>query len=256
MPELPEAETIVRSLRPRLAGRRVLSVRFLSARVSRDRPERIAGQTVRDVRRHGKRVWLAFDTGGLLVKLGMTGRLLADHPPGPYTRARIELDGMTLNFDDIRQFGSLQLLDAEPAGMGPDPLEISAEEFAARLRGRDTQLKRLLLDQTFVRGIGNIYADEALFRAGIHPLARTRRLGKDRALRLHRVLIELLELAIRHRGSSISDYVDAAGERGGFQSLHQVYGREGEPCPACGAPIRRIVAAQRGTHFCARCQRR
>lgn len=237
-------------------GHRIESASFVTARVSKDRPEDLTGKTVRDVRRHGKRVLLVFDEGGLLVKLGMTGSLLVDHPKGPHTRARLEFDGVTLNFDDIRQFGSLQILTAEPAGLGPDPFEIDAGEFAARLRARDTQVKRLLLDQSFLRGVGNIYADEALFRAGIHPLARTRRLHTERARHLHTAIVEVLTLAIEHRGSSVSDYVDAAGKSGSFQTLHRVYRKQGQPCAICQTPIRRIVAAQRGTHFCPRCQRR
>ncbi|HBY61744.1 MAG TPA: hypothetical protein DEH78_18125, partial [Solibacterales bacterium] len=128
-------------------------------------------------------------------------------------------------------------------------------EFAAALRARRSIVKTLLLDQTFLRGLGNIYTDEALFRARIHPRTNTRRLSAARAGALYRAVREVLELAIAHRGSSISDYVDAAGERGGFQLLHLVYGREGQPCKECGATVRRVVVAQRGTHYCPVCQR-
>lgn len=256
MPELPEAETIVRSLRTPLTGRRIASAEFLSRRVSRDSPERLVGRTVADVRRYGKQIVVALDGLNVLVKLGMTGSLLWNSEPGPYTRAVIESDGGRLCFDDIRQFGSLSLLDGEPDTLGPDPLETGPEEFVARLRSRDRAVKPLLLDQSFLRGIGNIYADEALFRAGLHPEARARRLTNERALELREAIVRLLTEAIEHRGSSISDYVDAAGEKGGFQKLHRVYGREGEPCVVCGSPVRRIVLAQRGTHFCPACQRK
>jgi formamidopyrimidine-DNA glycosylase len=255
MPELPEAETIVRSLRPHIDGARILRAEFRSARVSKDEPERLAGRRVERTDRYGKRVLLRLDQGCLLVKLGMTGSLLWNSRPGPYTRAVIEFEHGRVCFDDMRQFGAMVLLDSPPDGLGPDPLEVRAEEFVARLRARDTQVKRLLLDQSFLRGVGNIYADEALHRAGIRPTARTRRLSARRASVLRDELAALLRLAIEHRGSSVSDYVDAAGDKGGFQDLHRVYGREGEPCRACGTPIRRIVLAQRSAHFCPRCQR-
>lgn len=256
MPELPEAETIVRTLRPHLEGRAISAAEFRTRRVSKQSAADLFGRTIVAVQRYGKQPLLALDRGWVRVKLGMTGALLVGRDPGPYTRAVIQAGSTTLLFDDIRQFGSIELLESPPDDLGPDPLEIADAEFAQRLRERDTEIKRALLDQSFVRGLGNIYADEALFRAGIHPKARTRRLPLARALRLHAETAELLALAIEHRGSSISDYVDAAGERGGFQRLHRVYGKEGEPCPQCGTPIRRIVAAQRGTHFCPSCQRR
>lgn len=257
MPELPEAETIVRSLRPKLEGRRIEYADFRSRRVSPHSARLLIGRGIESVRRHGKHILLVFEHGCARIKLGMTGSLLINQAPGPYTRAVVGFDdGTHLCFDDIRQFGSIELLDGEPTGLGPDPFELSSEEFAKRLKKRKTEAKRLLLDQGFVRGVGNIYADEALFRAGIHPKARTQRLTLDRAGILHAELLAVLSLAIENRGSSVSDYVDASGQQGGFQHLHRVYRRQGQPCPFCGTPIRRIVVAQRGTHFCPRCQRR
>lgn len=258
MPELPEAETIVRGLRPHLEARRILRVELYARRACPDAPEALAGRRVTAVRRHGKQVVLSLDSGAsILVKLGMTGALLWNGEPGPYTRARLEIEGGgALLFDDIRQFGSLRLVRAVEGTLGPDPFEITAEDFAARLRSRNTQVKRALLDQSLLRGLGNIYSDEALFRAGIDPRARTRRLSRERARRLHAEMIGLLDEAIQLRGSSISDYVDAQGRRGAFQARHQVYGKAGEPCPRCGTRIERIVVAQRGAHYCRRCQRR
>ncbi|MBM3740691.1 MAG: bifunctional DNA-formamidopyrimidine glycosylase/DNA-(apurinic or apyrimidinic site) lyase [Acidobacteria bacterium] len=256
MPELPEAETIVRSLRGHLEGARITRVEFRSARVSKSDPARLAGTTVAGVNRYGKQILWELDRGWVLVKLGMTGALLWNSEPGPYTRALVELTNGHVCFDDIRQFGSLSVMATPPNTLGPDPLEITSAAFAQRLRQRDTEVKKLLLDQKFVRGIGNIYADEALFRAGIHPKARTRQISAARARGLHLAAAELLRTAIEHRGSSISDYVDAGGERGSFQSLHLVYGKEGESCRTCGSAIRRIVVGQRGTHFCPRCQKR
>ena len=236
-----------------MEGRRLERLQFL-ARRARGGKAPPSGCVVRRVRRHGKQVLVELDRGVLLVKLGMTGSLLVDHPRGPYTRAVLRLDGLTVNFDDVRQFGSIAWL-AQPPEKGPDPLEIPFEEFAARLRGRNSQIKRLLLDQSFLRGIGNIYADEALFRAGVHPLKVSRRIGPARVRRLWDSIRAVLSQAIERRGSSVSDYVDADGEEGDFQRFHQVYQRTGEPCLVCGARIRRILVAQRGTHFCPKCQR-
>ncbi len=255
LPELPEAETIARSLREAVRGRKIVSAVFLAKRVSPHDPGRLPGRTIRNVARHGKQLLLELDLGFLHVKLGMTGALLVNGVRGAHTRAVFELDdGSHLLFDDIRQFGSLRLVDAPPGSLGPDPLEMSAAEFAARLRTRRGKLKPLLLNQGFMRGLGNIYVDEALHRAGLHPLAIAERLKAGRAEALHGAIVELLHEAIAHRGSSISDYVDAAGERGSFQKLHRVYGRQGEPCRQCGEAIRRIVVAQRGTHYCPVCQ--
>lgn len=258
MPELPEAETIVRSLRPYLEGRCITVAEFLSKRVSTDVAETLAGERIIAVKRHGKQILFEFESGLMaLVKLGMTGALLVNAEPGKHTRAVFTLEGSgNLLFDDIRQFGSIKLLNAAPARLGPDPLEVSADEFAARLRSRNTQVKRALLDQTFVRGIGNIYADEALFRAGIDPRARTRRLKVERARRLHEAVVEVLTEAIAHRGSSVSDYVDATGSQGEFQARHRVYRKTGQACVQCGTPVRRTVLAQRGTHYCPACQHR
>jgi formamidopyrimidine-DNA glycosylase len=211
---------------------------------------------VHAVRRYGKFILFELDRGFLATHLGMTGKLLVSGTKGNYTRAVLTLDGATVLFDDTRQFGSMRWLAEEPARLGPDALAIPAEDFLERLRHRKTKLKPLLLDQTFLRGLGNIYTDEALFRAGIHPLAIAGRLGGKRALRLHVAIVEVLSEAVAKGGSSISDYVDADGNQGWFQLEHRVYQRTGEPCPECGALIRRILVGQRGTHFCPRCQRR
>jgi len=256
VPELPEAETIVRSLRPHLRGRVILKASFLSRRVASDSPDFLNGRRIADLRRFGKNILFEMDKGFLLVDLRMTGRLLLNARPGPYTRAVLELDRGTLLFDDIRQFGSLRHIDAEPGNIGPDPLEITPEAFRAALHARRTRIKTLLLDQTFLRGIGNIYADEILFRARIHPLSITARLSAPRTAKLHAAVLETLEEAISYRGSSVSDYVDGDGEKGSFQLRHQVYRKQGRPCTRCGSTIRRIVLSQRGTHFCPRCQRR
>lgn len=256
MPELPEAETIARTLAPQVEGRLILEARFLARRALRGSPPALEGRRVHRVRRHGKGVVFDLDGGVLLIKLGMTGGLLLNREPGPHTRAWFRIGESSLCFDDIRQFGSIAFLDRPPCRLGPDPLEIDAGEFITRLRSKRAQLKRLLLDQSFLRGLGNIYTDEALFRAGIHPLTRSERLSRRRAERLHEAIVAVLNEAIAAGGSSVSNYVDAFGGRGRFQEHHRVYGRDGEPCPACGSSILYTVVAQRGTRYCPRCQRR
>lgn len=262
MPELPEVETVVRSVAPHITGRTIERAEFYSRLVTKGglkkTAQRLAGRVIQRVRRRGKQIFIDLDAGVLYVHLGMTGKLLWNGTPGKYTRAVLELDIGTLLYDDVRQFGRVEFFESLPETLervGPDALGIAFEEFHARLMKRGGQIKALLLNQSFVAGIGNIYADEMLFAAGIHPRAQARRFSKKRAEKLHRNLIAVLEAAIHHRGSSISDYVDGAGERGSFQNLHAVYGRAGKPCPRCGGLIRRTVIAQRGTHYCARCQR-
>jgi formamidopyrimidine-DNA glycosylase len=262
VPELPEVETVVRSLVPHLPGRTIVSAEFRSKFVTRgDRNAtaiEIAGRTINTIRRHGKFIVMELDRGVLVVHLGMTGKLLMNAPVTTHSYAIFHLDRGTLIYDDPRQFGRIELSEALPArvaALGPDPLGIALEDFLSILRKRKSKIKPLLLNQRFLRGLGNIYADEVLFKARVHPRALASRLSRRRAAELHRAITETLQLAIAHRGSSISDYVDAAGEKGSFQLLHQVYARQGQPCPVCSTPIRRILVAQRGTHYCPRCQR-
>lgn len=262
MPELPEVETVVRSLAPHVTGRRILSAEFLSDRILRHCPEPLAdvlpGRLIRKIERRGKHIVCTLNEGMLIVHLGMTGKLLLDAEQGPHTRAIFTLEGMTLLYDDIRMFGSIEYCVSLPgrlARLGPEPFDISPADFHGGMKGRRTSIKALLMNQTLVRGLGNIYVDEALFRSAIRPQTIAARVSKERAFRLHGTINEVLREAIQHRGSSISDYVDAGGRRGGFQDRHNVYGREGKPCLVCGTPIRRIVLAQRGTHYCPRCQR-
>ena len=217
---------------------------------------RVAGRTILKVARRGKFILMTLDEGMLVVHLGMTGKLLIDGATGEHTYGVFDLDQGVLRYEDPRQFGRIEWNPKRISKLGPEPLEIGLEEFSQRLRARQSRIKPLLLNQQFLAGVGNIYADEALFASGIHPLAMASRVSAPRAARLHQAIREILTLAIEHRGSSISDYVDAAGERGNFQLLHNVYGREGEPCMRCGAPIKKIVAGGRGTHFCPKCQKR
>jgi len=215
---------------------------------------------VKGVRRHGKFIEIELDGGrSFVVHLGMTGKLLMNGTPGKHTHAILTLDRGALLYDDSRQFGRLELSEGLPRRvqkLGPEPLAVTLDEFASRLRGRKTKLKALLLNQQFLRGIGNIYADEALFRAGIHPLAIAARLRPERIKKLHTAIREVLAEAIEAGGSSVSDYVDVDGRQGSFQVRHNVYQKTGGPCPRCGGRIRRILVAQRGTHFCGRCQKK
>lgn len=247
LPELPEVETVVRGLAAVVPGRRIVAVEGVA-------PVEIVGQSIRAVRRYGKFIVMELDTGLLIVHLGMTGQLLLSAAEGKFTRARVLMDEGVLRYDDIRKFGKIYFSTRYPE-RGPEPLEIAVEEFVERARRRRTRIKALLLDQGFVRGMGNIYTDEALFRAGIHPLTLSARLSRTRLRSLHAAMQELLREAIEAGGSSISDYVGANGEKGSFQERHQVYGRKGMPCVRCETPLERILVVQRGTSFCPKCQR-
>jgi formamidopyrimidine-DNA glycosylase len=189
----------------------------------------------------------------------MTGKLLIGGEIGKHTHAIVQLDRGVLTYDDPRQFGRLEWSEAVPrsvAKLGPEPLLVDFEQFWQKLHVRNIKVKALLLDQKFLGGVGNIYADEALFRAGIHPLVLASKISKPRARRLYEATREVLSEAIESRGSSVSDYVDADGRLGSFQHAHRVYQRHGEPCLVCGRPVRRTLVAQRGTHYCTWCQKR
>jgi len=262
VPELPEVETVVRSLRPHIIGRRILNAEFRAGRVLVGQAQKMAaaitGQKIRGIDRYGKFITIRLERGVLTVHLGMTGRLQLDAPPAKWTHAILTLDRGVLTYEDARQFGRIEYGPGIPervAKLGPEPLEITLDEFSRRLKARHAPVKAALLNQVVVRGVGNIYADEALFRAGIHPKRRASSLGRDRVERLYGSMREVLAEAIESRGSSVSDYVDGQGRKGGFQMLHRVYGRTGESCASCGAPIRKITVAQRGTHYCGKCQK-
>ncbi len=263
MPELPEVETVRRTLAPHVTGRRIETVRYFSPLAAGGAPDEMAegltGRRILKLERTGKYLIFHLDAGWMTVHLRMTGKLLMDGEHTPWIRAELAFDdGHALVFEDVRQFGRMLWspdFPSDVARLGPDALDLGAIAFVSRLENRRAALKPLLLNQKVVCGLGNIYVDEALHRARIHPLADAARLSRTRLLRLHRAVSEVLAEAIAAGGSSISDYVDAEGRRGWFQTAHRVYGREGEPCLRCETPIRRIVVGQRGTHFCPRCQR-
>jgi formamidopyrimidine-DNA glycosylase len=193
-----------------------------------------------------------------IVHLGMTGRMVICDPsadPAKHTHLIATLgSGRELRFIDPRMFGKLSV---HPGGFDPggvEPLDASEEHFVALFRGRKTPIKSALLNQKLLRGVGNIYADESLFRAGIRPRRRAASLAREQLRKLHKSVQEVLREAIALGGSSISDYVDAEGEEGFFQLQHRVYGREGEPCLVCKTPIQRVVLAGRSSHYCPKCQ--
>ena len=272
MPELPEVETIRSRLAPGLAGRVFERVEILDARLTRpELPEAVAaeleGERVRDVRRRGKYLIVAFESGRhLLVHLRMTGTFQHPAPdvPDPHRRAVVTLDdGSDVAYRDVRRFGTWLLLepgelDAYLAGrIGGEPFgdAFTTASFARALGGRRAPIKAALLDQKAVAGVGNIYADEALWRARIHPLMPAGELDRRAIGALRKAVLEALRTGIARQGATLRDYRDPSGENGTMQLEFKVYGRGGEPCERCGTPIAKTRAAGRGTWFCPRCQR-
>ncbi|MGH7736871.1 MAG: bifunctional DNA-formamidopyrimidine glycosylase/DNA-(apurinic or apyrimidinic site) lyase [Candidatus Tyrphobacter sp.] len=267
LPELPEAETIARGLHAAIAGttiRRVevRSLKNVIAPAGVDFARAVVGERVTAVKRRGKYVVFELRSGRLLVVgLRMTGRLVtgkAKEPPSTHVVLSLSRRRRVL-FADVRTFGRMRLVEAaEPwdEALGVEPLGagFTVEAFAGMLAGRKTPVKVLLLDQRRIAGIGNIYACEALWEAGIRPRRPSKSLTEAAAARLHRAVIEVLNRAIALRGSSIDDYVDARGAKGAFQEVLSVYGREGSPCPRCGKEIVRTMLGQRGTWWCRSCQ--
>jgi formamidopyrimidine-DNA glycosylase len=277
VPELPEVETVVRDLRPLLVGRRITRVVRPSSQALRkpwsaDWDAALRGAVVRSVQRRGK--WIVLELEGerhLVVHLGMTGQLtvvpageaiaghthlifdLADGPGGEGTRQ--------LRFRDVRRFGSATLLATRAertaffAESGPEPFDLDAADWRRRLAKTGRCVKAVLLDQQTVAGVGNIYADESLFEARLHPARPGRALTGPEADRLRRALARVLRRAIEKRGSTIRDYVGGSGERGGFQEEFRAYGRTGKPCPRCRTAIACLRLAGRSTHYCPKCQR-
>lgn len=286
MPELPEVETIARGLQKRVAGDAIDSVWLGSKpQTMKSPPAEIANTLehtrIREVRRMGKHIVFELERNGAgqtrrantrkktkalglrsqwIVHLGMTGRMVVCKPDEPlekHTHAVAKLaSGRELRFVDPRRFGRLSVAtqgDFEAGGI--EPLEIDSELFLKLFHGRNTPIKSALLNQKLLRGVGNIYADEALFRAGIRPKRRLSTVPRTKLEVLRSAVREVLKEAIKLGGSSISDYVDADGEEGFFQLQHRVYGREGEPCLVCETPIKRVVIGGRSSHYCPNCQK-
>jgi formamidopyrimidine-DNA glycosylase len=285
MPELPEVETIARGVHERVRGDRIVQTWFSAYRepfkTSPSRQSRgLAGRVIWTVHRVGKHIVCELGPAPTqaagssrrqipgaweaewIVHLGMTGRLLVttpEAPVAPHTHARVTLEsGRELRFVDPRRFGRLEFRDlGSGAGFGApgvEPLTIGAEDFRALFHGRRLSIKAALLNQSLLSGVGNIYADESLFHAGIRPRRRAGKLTRNELERLRLALRQVLHHAISLGGSSVSDYVDASGVRGFFQLEHCVYMRTGRPCRRCQTPIRRVLVAGRGTHYCPECQ--
>ncbi len=272
MPELPEVETIRRDLTPRIAGRTVVE-----AWVSPDAPKlvqgepaeafcrRLAGRRIEELDRRGKYLLIRLDGGGTwIVHLRMTGGLIHTRGDGAedrFQRARFRLDdGSHLCYVDLRKLGTMWLVDDEAAvvgKLGPEPLGegFGPQELHRLLAKRSAPVKAVLLDQGAIAGIGNIYADEALFEAGIRPAKPAKALSRRAAERLHRAVRKVLVEALEDRGSSFRDYVDAEGEQGMHQLRVKVFRRTGEPCDVCGTAIKRIRVGGRSSHYCPKCQR-
>jgi formamidopyrimidine-DNA glycosylase len=282
MPELPEVETVARGLRQAILGRRILSVAlgktdFIDDPMALE--QHLPGRTIEAIERYGKFMLLRLSAvaganghqneadrkqASLLVHLGMTGQMApspATKPRDKHTHVCLLLDdGRELRYTDARRFGRIAYLTEAPlekelTRFGADPLEIGKEEFLKRIRGRHARIKALLLDQGVLRGVGNIYADESLWRAKIHPAHSGAKLTREQLGTLWRALQEILRRAIALRGSSISDFLDAEGQPGEYQRRHRAYGREGKSCHRCKTAVRRGIVAGRSSYFCPNCQR-
>lgn len=269
MPELPEVEVTRRGIAPHLVGRRITSVAVREPRLRWPVPaavRRLAGRTVRGVARRGKYLLLDCGDGHLILHLGMSGSLRvvdAGEPPGRHDHVDIALGARLLRLRDPRRFGAVLWTGADPAThpllrrLGVEPLSkaFDGRRLHALCRGRRTSIKQLLMDGRLVVGVGNIYASESLFLAGISPRRRAGTLAAARCGRLADAIKQVLRAAIRAGGSTLRDFVGGDGASGYFQAQHRVYDRAGKPCRRCGAPVRRLVQGQRATFYCPACQR-
>ncbi|MGE5543944.1 MAG: bifunctional DNA-formamidopyrimidine glycosylase/DNA-(apurinic or apyrimidinic site) lyase [Bacillota bacterium] len=266
MPELPEVETIVRSLQP-LVGQKIKELEIVNPVVLKQQefpPPKLRGKTIAKIMRRGKFLIVQTKSGtSLVVHLGMSGRFYLDNPAHPrpkHTHAYILLEnGKELRYCDPRRFGGVWLT-REPfkvmGHLGVEPLgpDLTREYLAGILRRRQVAIKNLLLNQQVIAGIGNIYADEILHRARISPMRLANSLTDDETARLHQAIIDTLEEGIANRGTTFRDYRDGFNLPGSFQEHLCVYGREGQPCPQCGRPITRVIIGGRSSHFCEHCQ--
>lgn len=270
MPELPEVETIANGLNKRVAGDRIESV-WLGNKPeplkssAADISATLEGAKIIRVRRVGKHIVFDLEAGKnrggsqWIVHLGMTGQMLVTKPEmevPKHTHLVAKMaSGRELRFVDPRRFGRLEVRDSSFDGPGTEPTTISVEDFTGIFHKSKAPIKAALLNQKLLHGVGNIYADEALNRAHIRPRRRAHTLTSAELKKLHAALQKVLQAAIKAGGSSVSDYVDADGEKGFFQIQHRAYGREGKPCLTCKTPIKKIVVGGRGTHYCPKCQK-
>lgn len=266
MPELPEVETIKRELDRAVLGKKIAEIIINNPKVIREpgKAEFIKGlknTTIKNVLRKGKLLILELSSGkSLAIHLKLTGQLLY---PGDAKLARISFklsNGKLLDFNDSRLLGELRLLDSWQSlkfikELGPEPFDLTVDKFKQMLLGKKTKIKPLLMDQTFISGVGNLYAAEALFRAKIHPERPASSLSDKEKTLLFKEIKDTLSEAIQHKGSSLDQYLQLSGEAGDYVKYHKVYDREGKPCLACKTPIKRISLGGRGTYFCPKCQK-
>lgn len=265
MPELPEAETIKRELEAVVLGKKIAEViihnsKVIRAPAAKNFAKEAAGATITGILRKGKAIILKLSNGkDLVVQLGMTGQLIY---PGNAKTSRLSFrisDGKILDYNDQRMFGGLSLLNHHQEleylkNLGPEPFDLNAEEFSRMLADKKTKIKVLLMDQQFISGVGNIYANEALFRAGIHPERPANNLTGPEKERLFTEINDSLTEAIRYKGSSVDNYVRLSGEKGGYVPHLKVYGRDRQPCLKCRSIIKKTTLGGRGTYLCPKCQ--
>lgn len=267
MPELPEVETIVRGLQEQIVGKKIVGIKVILPKIVRgdagDFITLVSGTIIQKAWRRGKMLVIDLSSErSILIHLKLSGQLvfsLSDAPVAKHLHLILELsDDYQLRYLDVRQFGYFCLTKTSMVqGLTPtgsEPLEILWDEFKGLIQSKKTRIKPLLLDQSFLAGIGNIYADEILHRAKIHPLQQSYTLSESQVTRLYQAMKKILRDAIEHRGSSINDYVDSSGQKGDYQKYHQVYGKEGESCLTCQEKIARIKIGGRSSYFCPNCQ--
>lgn len=280
MPELPEVQAVVDTLAPVLTNARIARVVLRRRDVASeqrftrpkpgvepsgpDLPKLLEGRTISAITRRAKRIQFQFDNDtGMYIHLGMSGRITlmkADEPSPAHTHFVMGFGrpALEMRFSDPRRFGKIVYLPTlmDDPDLGPEPLTLKVAALHAALKGANRPLKPMLLDQTVIAGLGNIYVDESLHASKLHPLRKARSLSMSEATMLLRNIQSILKKAIKAKGSTLRDYRDANGEPGAFQTLHKVYDRKGQPCPHCKHPIERIVVGGRSTHLCPRCQKR
>lgn len=269
MPELPEVETIARDLNSALIGQKVVEAKFLNTAIRENcnlyKPSKLSQKILNKITRRGKNLIFHFSENMAIVcHLKMTGKLIIDVGSGKdkkHLHFKIQFDKSDLSFFDVRKFGRIcitseTLLDKHPrlSKLGPEPFDITSEEFVSLVKKRNKAIKLILLDQQIIAGLGNIYTDEALFDAGIRPTLKPNRISKVKLLELHQSIIKILNIAIKNRGSSVDDYLDGRGQKGKFQNMIKVYGKTNENCVNCGTKYKRIVLGGRSTHYCPGCQ--
>ncbi len=262
MPELPEVETVVRGLQSTIVGESIadLEVPWEKSLVANDPYESIVGKLITYVHRRAKYIVIQFDIGALVVHLRMTGKLTPVFPEKHVTVILHFESGRTLYFQDTRKFGRMEYTDNPEElleHIGPEPLsdQFTTQVFYKMLTGKNRLIKPLLLDQSFLAGLGNIYVDEALFQAGIQPLSIASSIPKERSIRLHSAIQSILAESIKAQGTTVLNYSHGDNQSGTYQAALQVYGRKDQPCLVCDTPIIKIKMGQRGTHYCAQCQK-